>query len=82
MGGEEVGFVAQARVGAGFDHHGEEGGGEVGVGGGEGLREGVDEADCGVQGGVAFAEGEGVAFEAFLVEEHVYNIVYGLGEDD
>jgi hypothetical protein len=35
-----------------------------------------------VQGGVAFAEGEGVAFEAFLVEEHVYNIVYGLGEDD
>jgi hypothetical protein len=44
--------------------------GDAGVGGERGGL-GVYVADCGVQGGVAFEAVDGVAFEAFLVEEDV-----------
>lgn len=44
---------------------------------GLGLGERVDVADCGVEGGVAFDAGYGVAFESFLVEEHVDYFVWG-----
>jgi hypothetical protein len=37
--------------------------------------EGVDITDCGVEGGVAFNAGDGVAFESFLIEEHVYDFI-------
>lgn len=44
--------------------------------GGDGLGERVDEADGGVQGGVAFDARDGVAFKAFLVEEDVDDFVF------
>jgi hypothetical protein len=31
--------------------------------------------DCGVEGCVAFSAGDRVAFESFLVEEHVYDFI-------
>ena len=71
-----MGFVAYARVGTGFAHHGEEGGCGGEVGGGEGLRERVDVACCGVERGVAFDAGDGVAFEVLLVEEDVYDFIW------
>lgn len=43
--------------------------------GGEGEGEGIEVADEGVQGGVAFGAGEGVAFEVFLVEEHIHHLI-------
>lgn len=69
--GRQAGLVLYARVGAGLEHHLDEGVAEWPLGGG--LR--VDPADGGVEGGVALEAGYGVAFKVGLVEEEVYDFV-------
>lgn len=69
--GREAALVADAGVGAGLEHHADEGEAEGVLGGGFG----VEPADGGVEGGVAFEAVLGVAFEAGLVEEEIYYFV-------
>ena len=69
--GGEAALVAQARVGPGLEHHLDQGGAEVALGG----RLAVQPADGGVQRGVAVEAGEGVALEVGLVEEEVDDLI-------
>lgn len=68
----EAALVLDARVGAGLEHHVDEVVAKGALGGGFG----VEPADGGVQGGVAFLTVDGVAFEVGLVEEVVDDVVY------
>lgn len=70
--GGEAALVLDARVGAGLEHHVDEVVTKGALGGGFG----VDPADGGVQGGVAFLAVDGVAFEVGLVEEVVDDVVF------
>lgn len=70
--GGEAALVLDARVGAGLEHHVDEVVAKGALGGGFG----VDPADGGVQGGVAFLAVDGVAFEVGLVEEVVDDVVF------
>jgi hypothetical protein len=74
--GGEAALVLGAGVGAGLEHHVDEGVAEFAVRGGFG----VDPADGGVEGGVALAAADGVAFEVWLVEEEVDDFVWRGGE--
>lgn len=67
----DAALVLDARVGAGLEHHLDEGLAEGALGGG--FR--VEPADGGVEGCVAVDAGDGVAFEVWLVEEEVYDFV-------
>lgn len=67
----EAGLVAEARVGAGLEHHVDEGAAKGSLGGGLG----VDPADDGVEGGVALEAVDGVALKSWLVEEEVNDLV-------
>lgn len=71
--GGKAALVLDARVGAGLEHHVDEGVAELALG--RGFR--VDPADGGVQGRVALEAVDGVAFEVGLVEEEVDDFVYG-----
>lgn len=71
--GGEAAFILDARVGAGLEHHVDEVVAKGALGGGFG----VEPADGGVQGGVAFLAVDGVAFEVGLVEEVVDDVVFG-----
>lgn len=73
--GGEAALVLDARVGAGLEHHVDEVVAKGALGGGFG----VEPADGGVQGGVAFLAVDGVAFEVGLVEEVVDDVVFLLG---
>lgn len=70
--GGEAALVLDARVGAGLEHHVDEVVAKGALGGGFG----VDPADGGVQGGVAFLAVDRVAFEVGLVEEVVDDVVF------
>lgn len=70
--GREAALVAQARVGAGLEHHADEGGAKLALRGG--LR--VEPADGGVKGRVALEAVDGVAFKVGLVEEEVDDFVF------
>lgn len=70
--GGEAALVLDARVGAGLEHHVDEVVAKGALGGGFG----VEPADGGVQGGVAFLAVDGVAFEVGLVEEVVDDVVF------
>jgi hypothetical protein len=72
LGGGEPRLVLDARVGAGLEHHFDEGLGKGLLGGGFG----VGPADGCVERGVAFTAGDWVAFEAGLVEEGVDDFVW------
>lgn len=71
--GGEAAFILDARVGAGLEHHVDEVVAKGALCGGFG----VEPADGGVQGGVAFLAVDGVAFEVGLVEEVVDDVVFG-----
>jgi hypothetical protein len=73
--GGEATLVLDARVGAGLEHHVDEVVTKGALGGGFG----VEPADGGVQGGVAFLAVDRVAFEVGLVEEVVDDVVFGGG---
>lgn len=64
-------LVLDARVGAGFEHHLYQGVAKLTLG----IGLAVDPSHGGMQGGVAFASGYGIAFEVFLVEEEVDDLV-------
>lgn len=70
--GGEAALILDARVGAGLEHHVDEVVAKGALGGGFG----VEPADGGVQGGVAFLAVDGVAFEVGLVEEVVDDVVF------
>lgn len=69
-------LVAQARVGAGLEHHLDEGAAKVALG----LGLGVEPADGRVERRVALEAVDGVAFKVWLVEEEVDDFVWeGVG---
>ncbi len=68
----EAALVAQARVGAGLEHHADEGGAKVALRG----RFRVEPADGGVQGRVPLEAVDGVALKVGLVEEEVDDFVF------
>lgn len=69
--GREPALVLDARVGPGLEHHVDQRVAELVLRGGLA----VDPAHGGVQRRVAFGAGDGVAFEVFLVEEVVDDVV-------
>lgn len=71
LDGGEAALVAEAWVGAGLEHHLDEGPAKGPLGG----RFGVEPADGGVQRGVAVEAVERVALEVGLVEENVDDFV-------
>lgn len=67
----EAALVLHPGVGAGLEHHLDQGAAEGSLR--RGLR--VEPADGGVQRRVALEAGDGVTLEGGLVEEHVYDFV-------